>query len=213
MKSVLSTMLALCSLLFFITPAIAQETPEEPPAVETTEPPPAAAPSPAAQAQAPCSGLNTVAVTISPIHLTMPFYELTGEYRLASQMSAALLAGAGTIDDLSLWEIGAQFRYYVLGDFDHGMQVGAEVLHMGVSASGSEDDIDVSASGAGTSFGGFIGYKFAASYGLTVDIQAGYQYMQLSAEAEASDGDISVSTEESESEGGALINLNLGWSF
>lgn len=187
MKSVFSIILILSSFLFIVTPALAQETPEEPP--------------------------TTVAVTLSPLHLAIPVYEFTGEYRLDPKMGAALIGGFGSVDDIFMWELGAQFRYYVLGDFDHGMQVGAEIVHAGLSGSSNEDDVDVSAGVAGTSFGGFIGYKFAASFGLTFDIQAGYQLTRWASEAEATDGETTVSNEDSEDSAGLLFNLTLGWSF
>ena len=162
-------------------------------------------------------GVSQVSITISPIYLALPLLEVTGEYQLTPQMGAALIAGLGSVEDkditYSLWEVGASFRYYAVGDFDHGMQLGAEVKYLGASMDESEANVDVSAVGAGTSIGPFIGYKFVADMGLTVDIQAGFKWLAVSAQAEVKSDDASATASESDSAGVALLNLNLGWSF
>ena len=206
MKTVSWTLAVQLSVVLFAATALAQGAPKEPSAAAT----------PAASGEA-ADELHMLAITISPIHLAFPLVELTGEYRLNPKMGAALIGGFGSISDASntysLWEVGAQFRYYALGDFDHGMQLGAELVHLGISTSSSDSGVDMSASGAGTTVGGFVGYKVAASFGLTFDMQLGYQYIMVAAEAEAQAGEISATAEKEESEGGVLLNLNLGWSF
>ena len=57
-----------------------------------------------------------------------------------------------------------------MGDFDHGMQVGAELSYLGMSIDESDDTLEATAVGGGTSMGAFIGYKFAADFGLTVSM-------------------------------------------
>lgn len=159
---------------------------------------------------------HKLAVTISPIHLALPIVELTGEYAVQRKLGVAVIAGVGSVgvdysdgtsDSFTAWELGASGRYYVLGDFDHGMQVGAEVMFLGISGDAREGTI--SASGQGLTAGGFVGYKIAADFGLTFDGQVGYQAILVG--AQASDGEESAST--SDSSGGVLLNLNVGWSF
>ncbi|MFT4976662.1 MAG: hypothetical protein ACI8S6_002567 [Myxococcota bacterium] len=147
-----------------------------------------------------------VAVTASPIHLTIPLLEVTGEVKLAPKISAALIAGYGIPDGTdSVIELGAQGRYYVLGDFRSGLQLGAEAIYLRVSAS----DSGVTATGSGATFGPFVGGKWTADIGFTVDGQVGVQWSGIS--ASATDGETTASA--SESDMSPLININLGWSF
>ena len=161
--------------------------------------------------------LRTMSITISPIHLTLPLVEVTGEYQLTPQMSAACIGGAGSITDAGsdylMYELGTQFRYYVWGDFDHGLQLGAEILYIGVSTDDSEGDVALSGSADGLAIGPFVGYKFTAGFGLTIDIQAGYQFLTMQAEAEASSDDMTVAETDEAEDGIPLININFGWSF
>ncbi|HIA03453.1 MAG TPA: hypothetical protein EYN66_16360 [Myxococcales bacterium] len=160
-----------------------------------------------------------VAVTVSPIHLVLPMGELTAEIALPHDLSVAVILGFGQVtvkstniltkaennQQFTVIEAGAQLRYCVLGDFDHGMQVGAEFLYLQV-----DGEVGSVTGGAnGLSIGPFVGYKIAWDFGLTLDIQAGASF--LAVDASASDGNVSASTESSAI--APLVNLNLGWSF
>lgn len=142
--------------------------------------------------------------------------ELTGEYRVMDKLGLALVVGGGKIttetttffpeETYTVFEAGAQARYYVLGDFDHGMQLGAEALYLYVDR--DEEDV-YTASGDGLAIGPFIGYKIATNIGFTFDTQLGVQY--VTAKADATDGS-STATEE-DTDIIPLLNLNVGWSF
>ncbi len=167
-----------------------------------------------------------VSITFSPIHLLFPVFELTVEARIAHKLGVAIVAGGGTIssDDVeyddgsgvrteeitaTVWEAGAQVRYYVFGGFDHGMQLGAEALYVHVSV----DDVgstNVSGTGEGLGIGPFVGYKIATRAGFTFDGQLGLQYYAV--QAEASD-DTGESASDEESAVAPMLNLNVGWSF
>ena len=148
---------------------------------------------------------HDVSITFSPIHLTIPVFEVTGEYRLADKMGVAFIGGGGTVDGVTLIEAGAQFRYYVLGSFVHGAQLGAEVLYL--HADGSDATVEVTGQGFG--LGPFAGYKIATNLGFTFDAQVGAQY--ILATADASSGSAQASAEDSDII--VLLNLNVGWSF
>jgi hypothetical protein len=151
-----------------------------------------------------------LAITWSPIHLALPVIELTGEVRVMPKMGLALLLGAGSVTveetvpktKVSVFEIGGQFRYYVLGDFRHGMQLGAELAYLHASGSTTTQSAIV----AGTAVGPFAGYKFTAGVGFTFEAQLGVQRMFLA--GESSNGNTA-----SESKFIPLLNLNVGWSF
>lgn len=157
---------------------------------------------------------HTFSLTISPIHLALPMGEFTGEYRAGDKLgiggilgfgSATVESSAGDEDKLTLFEVGATLRYYALGSFIHGMQIGLEALYLYAGG----DVGGVAAAGEGLSVGPFIGYKIATNIGFTFDAQLGGTYILVG--AEASDGETSETA--SDSAFGALLNLNVGWSF
>jgi hypothetical protein len=132
--------------------------------------------------------LPTFSVTFSPLHLFLPVFELTGELRVHDKFGVAFVAGAGHISDntsnvkltASVFEVGALVRGYIVGDFRHGMQLGAEVLYLHLSTT------EFRARGAGVAVGPFLGYKYVAPIGFTVDVQLGVEY--VGARATATDG-------------------------
>lgn len=153
-------------------------------------------------------------ITLSPLHLIMPMGEVTAEFRIIDKLGIAAVFGAGTfiytdVTPPTVLEAGASLRYYVVGDFEHGMQLGAEVLYAHVATSTSEGDVTVTGVGSGLAVGPFIGYKIATRVGFTFDSQVGVTFAAV--DAEASGGGQSAS--QSASLVGLLLNLNIGWSF
>jgi len=154
---------------------------------------------------------HAIAVTISPIHLALPVFEVQVEAKIAPLMSVSGIVGYGSVsvsdgltdDTFDAFELGAQFAYYALGDFDHGLQLGVEALYVGVSADADSEFSGVF--GRGLALSPFVGYKVAADFGLTFMAQLGPMFSLISAE--------SGETSDDESVVGVLLNLNLGWSF
>lgn len=157
--------------------------------------------------------LPVFSLTFSPVHLALPMLEITGELRLGDRLGAAAIAGGGAFtgerlgdpgDDntYSAFELGGQLRYYPLGSFRSGMQLGAELMYLSVDAEGAAG----SARGEGLTAGPFVGYKHAWQVGLTLEAQIGAQLLLLRA---SSDSGASAD----DSRAGVLLNLNAGWSF
>jgi hypothetical protein len=152
--------------------------------------------------------METVSITFSPVHLVLPVFEVTGEVRAADRIGVAGILGGGSVDvegladRVSMFEVGAQGRFYALGSFRHGLQVGGEAMYVHASAASG----GVTATAAGVSLGGFVGYKWIAGIGFTFDGQLGYQVYGLG--ASSSEGETSE-----QSGHGVLLNLNVGWSF
>lgn len=144
-------------------------------------------------------------LTISPIHLALPVVEVTGEIRAHDKLGVAFIGGVGRYTDKSVnisaavYELGAQLRFYPIGDFRHGMQLGAELLYLHMSQS------NLSLRGEGVGIGPFIGYKVISDAGFTFDAQIGGQYVGV----RATDGN----SAESGKDIIVLLNLNVGWSF
>jgi hypothetical protein len=160
---------------------------------------------PAAQA-----ALPSVAVTFSPIHLVIPFLEVTAEVRLAPKVGVGVTGGAGvthinedtTNDKVTLLEGGISPRYYLTGDFRGGVQLGAEVQYLYASANDSSMS---TVSAAGLSMGPYVGYKWTAAMGLTLEAQGGVSFLAIKGSDSNSD--------KSEKHVFPLLNLNAGWSF
>jgi len=160
-----------------------------------------------------------VSVAFSPLHLTLPIVELTGEVRLHKLMSIAAIAGYGSVkldysgtppsgapDRATVYEIGGQYRFYPIGGFDNGLQLGLEALyiHAGVE--------NATASGVASGFavGPFAGYKIITPVGFTFDGQLGVEFITGKAQAQNTSGQ-SASTSGKTTI--PLLNLNIGWSF
>ncbi|MGE3799469.1 MAG: hypothetical protein AB7H80_00450 [Candidatus Kapaibacterium sp.] len=148
---------------------------------------------------------HSKSITLSPFHLVLPVLELTGEFQMQPKVGVAGILGFGSVSGTGVFEAGGQFNYYLIGDFDHGMQLGSELLY--VHASDAVDNVSVAANGV--SVAGYIGYKIAATFGLTFNAQLGGNLLLVRATAE----DESSTATASGSDAGLLLNLNVGWSF
>lgn len=154
-------------------------------------------------------------VTISPIHLLIgPVAEVTVERRVGDMLGVAVMGGVGRFSDESsvgventftVLEAGLSVRAYALGDFDHGLQVGASAEYVHLSGD-NVNNSGVSAVGQGLALSPFLGYKHVWSPGITFDAQLGPSFLTLTAEAD--DG-----SSADDSEIGVNLNLNVGWSF
>lgn len=152
-------------------------------------------------------------LSISPLHLLpSPVVEVTGEWRLRDRIGLAVIAGAGRVDidtsdgdddSVAMYEVGGQFIGYALGDFDHGLQIGGEVVYVHLATDADTETLTGSAQGLAV--GPFVGYKLATDIGFSFNLQAGVQYVAARAEDDGG-----------EAYGSAvipLVNANLGWSF
>ncbi len=163
--------------------------------------------------------LRKLSITLSPLHVVIPLLEVTGEYALNAKNGIGLMLGYGqaTEDDFdqnsganlsfNIYEAGLSYRNYIIGDFEHGMQLGAELNYIHIDGDG---DFNISGTAAGLSAGPFLGYKIVTDIGFTFDSQLGAQY--IVGAAEATDGN-TVATTDPQSEWSPLLNLNIGWTF
>ena len=157
---------------------------------------------------------HTVSLTFSPIHLILPVFEAQAELRLDPQIGLAVIGGIGAVSvdttdgsaSALVFEVGAKFAWYAVGDFEEGMQLGLEVLYVGVSGDGEDELDDVKFVGSGIGISPFIGYNIVADVGFTFEAQVGPAF--IIATASSSDGDSA-----SEVGIGPMLNLNIGWSL
>ena len=152
-------------------------------------------------------------ITVAPVYLLGPVLQVTGEYGFAHHLSAAAIVAAGSVSfpddggDWSGYDLGAQFRYYTQTD-PRGFQLGAQVLWAHASSDNFLEN-DSRSGGDALTAGPFLGYKFVASNGLTVDFQAGYGFLWVLAWASTTYESVDANV----NAGLPIVNLNLGWSF
>jgi hypothetical protein len=160
--------------------------------------------------------VRTVSLTMSPIHLLLPVFELMLEARPVDHLGLALIGGAGSVksssssgsEKFSAYELGAQVVWYPMKPF-HGLVVGAEALYVKVESDELSEG-EVRGSGTGLAVGPLVGYKVLTSGGFTFVAQGGLEYIAVQAEASDKAGN---SSEADDSRWIPLVNLNLGWSF
>lgn len=202
---------AALALVVLAAPSALAESYPEPAAIPPPPPPPAA----------PVEPHHAVSVTFSPIHLFLPIVEVAGEFALNEKTSVAGIVGFGSVpietttisaagvstktERLSAWEVGGHFNYYVVGSFEHGMQLGVEALYLKVDAAGTT--YRSAASASGFAVGPYVGYKLITGVGFTFEANLGAQY--VAARAQTNDG----TSSSSDSKWIPLLNLNVGWSF
>jgi len=199
----------IASIVFFASTAAAQN---EPP------PPPPPMPAPAQLPPEPEAPKRIASITFSPIHLLMPVVEVTAEFAINDKIGVAGILGYGSISAetatqtgiqkrrFRAYEVGGHFNYYVIGSFDHGMQLGLEALYVKVV---TDNNIEISGAANGLALGPYVGYKVITNVGFTFEANGGFQYVAM--RADATDGTNTASV--SQKKVIPLLNLNIGWSF
>lgn len=121
-----------------------------------------------------------VSIVMSPLELINPVFRFVGEFKVARTHGIGPDLSVGSIDQVFVFSVGAQYAWYAIGDFDHGMQLGASLRYL---QSNDEEDGIVSV-GRGIAIGPIIGYKYVAPFGLTIGLNGGMLYMSINANAQ-----------------------------
>jgi hypothetical protein len=183
---------------------------------------PASPGSPPAEAR---EELRDVAITLAPGNLVLGTLKVNGEFRLRDRLGLQVSLGAGKLGEVSVGEAGGQIRWYALGNFDHGLQLGLEVMYLDFQAPFDDLDkygvpVELEADISATATGPFLGYKVAFDGGFTLEAQLGLQYyaVEVAANVDLSELDekldgVSARLAKEGSLVLPLANLNLGWSF
>lgn len=165
---------------------------------------------------------SDVSLTAAPLRGLSPMLRLTGEFEAEEAWSIAVIGGFGSYTEgedpdgelvrHEAWELGAQARYYLAGDFDNGLHLGFETLfrQAPVETIGLFSEV-IEGTGRGLAIGPAVGYKIATEVGLTFDAQVGARYDGFDVLSEAEDvDDLEVPDERNIH---PMINLNVGWTF
>jgi len=159
-----------------------------------------------------------ISVTWAPLLLVVPLIELTVEYRVANKLGVSVTVGAGrrTIEDEvygdakgTELEGGAQVRYYLIGDFDQGMQLGVQALEEYVKFDEPLPANVVAIAAGGFTVGAFLGYKIATRVGFTFEAQLGARYLVIEPATQGASGASFDGIDKWQ----PLLHLNIGWSF
>jgi hypothetical protein len=141
-----------------------------------------------------------------------PVFELAAEIRVHEKVGIALMvAGAAhsgsftgvTTRDLA-FEAGAEPRWYAFGDFRHGMQLGVELRYFRMSSvlTFVPDGGQLPFHFEGYLAGPFLGYKYTADVGFTVEAKLGFVARDLTM-SDAGDHPNVL----------PITDLKIGWSF
>ena len=155
-------------------------------------------------------------LSINPLllaHPDGPFYQASAEFKASDEWGAAFLGGYGamaTEEDVAyeMYEVGGQFDYYALGDFDHGLQLGGQLVYRG-----ADGDVAPELTSSGVRVGPFVGYKIITELGFTFNGQVGVQYNSAQDRPSAERESIMAKVTNTEEAWGPLVRLNVGWSF
>lgn len=157
-----------------------------------------------------------ISITMAPILLGLPLIELTAEYRVARKIGVSITVGAGKRSIEGSFgakangteiEAGAQFRYYAIGSFRHGMEVGVQLLEEYVKFDEPLPANIVGVAAGGFTAGGFLGYKIATGIGFTFEAQLGARYLVVEPTVQGSGSFDGIEKWQ------PLLHLNVGWSF
>ena len=145
---------------------------------------------------------HSVALTFGPVEAIFGVAQVSVEGRLTRKFGLAGIVGGGSFgapvsggDRFPVFIAGISPRYYLVGDFDHGMQLGTQVSTI---AAWKPSESTIVAVGAGS----YIGYKYTDPTGFTLELRGGVGYASA-----FQSGSTTISSVV------PLANINLGWAF
>jgi hypothetical protein len=118
-----------------------------------------------------------MSLMLNGLPLLADIVQVQGEFQINERMSYGLLLGVGNVQgqtaDTShaLFMAGAQFNYYLLGDFEEGLQIGAQALFSSTNIGAHKTMLYEN--GRVMSLTPYAGYKLVLTSGLTMNVQAG----------------------------------------
>jgi hypothetical protein len=155
-------------------------------------------------------------IMVAPLRAIIPLGEITVEYAINQKLGASIELGAGQrsvtagSDTATGTEIegGAQVRYYALGSFRHGMELGGEILEEYVKFQEPLPGNIVGAAAGGATLGAFVGYKIITHVGFTVEAQLGARYLIVDPQITGQATGVAAFDKWA-----PLLHINVGWSF
>jgi hypothetical protein len=144
-------------------------------------------------------------------HQEFPVVEFSAELRAHDKVGVALVVvggtgsdtvnGYGTLETVAV-EAGVEPRYYVIGDFERGVELGAELRYFRVLSVYTTPYDSTPAAVAGYLAGPFVGGKYTTDRGFTVEVKLGFVRV-----------DRTVTNPDQNRSAYPITDLRLGWSF
>lgn len=148
---------------------------------------------------------HRISLFISPIALFVGrSLNVGAEFKYRPKLTFVAFGTAGR-PSFTLFGVTGQVRRYLIGDFEHGLNIGGELSLTSGSVGSSK--LFVTTSGVGV--GGFAGYKYIAKFGVTIDANAGVQFYGVGHTIGKPEGVYKGSAVLF----GPLLRFNFGWSF
>ena len=163
---------------------------------------------------------DTLSLTGSLWHLQYPMFGANVEVALGDRFGLAVHGALGVrsvdVDEgsvvrrgnLAAAEFGGSFRYYLIGDFANGMQLGLDMRYLTFDLAGLEEGWD--AEQDGFDVGPFAGYKIVAPSGFTFEVQGGGTYFVARVQP-AEGGGTTGAVDDKRFDWFAYVNF--GWTF
>jgi hypothetical protein len=104
---------------------------------------------------------NNVSVMVNALNVPAPLLSVSAEGALGRKVGLVGTGGLGFAQDVALYDVGADLRGYVIGDFDRGLFLSGGV--------GTTNFTPVSAGVSSLTIDGAVGAKFTFDFGLTLD--------------------------------------------
>lgn len=123
------------------------------------------------------NGPREVSLMVDGLSLLSDIVQLQGEFQISDNMSCGILLGAGNVrgssadTSYSFLLAGAQFNYYLLGDFEEGLQIGVQALYSSTNIRANKTFLYEN--GRVLSLTPYAGYKLVLASGLTMNAQVG----------------------------------------
>ena len=152
---------------------------------------------------------RTVSITLSTLPLIEPVVQIAAEWHAQKDVGFAGFIAAGG-NEGPIFATGIQLIWYALGDFEHGVQLGGDLMFSIVDRA---SNVDLYEDGTGIALAAFAGYKLVMPFGFTANLQGGIRMTQSKRLIEYTVGGSLVSYYDYKLEPLPLVNINVGWSF
>ena len=142
-------------------------------------------------------------VTLNTQQLLDTFGECRVEYALSPQWSLSGIGGFGRETSEYQFDVGAQQRYYIFGDFTGGFSIGGQFVYLHILHKDQHDHVTAHLFYPSV----FSGAKYVFDIGFTLDALLGMTYTTAVINNQRQSSVITTG------EWDPLIAFNLGWSF
>lgn len=158
----------------------------------------------------------TASLMIDGFSLLSDIVQVVGEFRSGGRTSYGVLFGVGNVQgatqdtSYALIAAGAQFSYYLLGDFNQGLHIGAQALFSSTDTRAKRSQYE---HGNTISLSPYAGYKLVLLNGFTLNAQAGVGVTSPLLSSAAAPPEQELEQLPSQWRLSPRMQVGVGWSF